>query len=253
LIDERGAFVPGSPGLSKRLEGCYHRRMLNEFASSLYVAEGPVVPFFGFPYPTRMAVVKLTDGKLWVWSPIALTEKLAGEVEALGVVRYVVAPNKLHHLFLSEWMDRWPEAAFYASPGLASRRADLHFQGELGDYPPPAWAAEIDQVLFHGSFFMTEAVFFHKLSKTAIFCDLIQRHTVSSATGWKGLLMKLDGLVGKQGGTPREWRASFYRRNLARKAREQVMAWGAERLLIAHGECAFTDATAIIGSALRWI
>ena len=50
--------------------------MITEFGPSLYVAEGPTVFFYGFPYPTRMAVVRLSDGGAWVWSPVALTGEL---------------------------------------------------------------------------------------------------------------------------------------------------------------------------------
>lgn len=227
--------------------------MLEAFAPNLYVAEGPTVPFFGFPYPTRMALARLADGNLWVWSPIALSGELASAVAALGTVRYIVSPNKIHHLFLSEWAKRWPEARLYAPPGLARKRSDLHFAAELGDQPDPAWAAEIDQVIFRGSVAMQEVAFFHRPSRTAIIGDLIQRHRESSLSGWKGMVMRLDGLVGQHGSTPREWRASFLRRAATRAARDQVLGWKAERLLIAHGECAQTGATPIIARALRWI
>ena len=35
------------------------KRMLEPFGPSLYLADGPTVPFFGFPYPTRMALARL--------------------------------------------------------------------------------------------------------------------------------------------------------------------------------------------------
>ena len=192
--------------------------MLNEFGPSLYVADGPTVSFYGFPYPTRMAVVRLSDGSAWVWSPVALSDALQRAVEAVGPVRYIVSPNKIHHLFLAEWAERWPEARVYAPPGLMQRRPDLRFDSELGDEPDPSWASDIDQVIFHGSVAMEEVVFFHRESHTAIFCDLIQRHPEATMTGWKGLLMRVDGLVGNNGSTPREWRASFVRRGAARAA-----------------------------------
>jgi hypothetical protein len=65
--------------------------------------------------------------------------------------------------------------------------------------------------------------------------------------------MRLDGLVGPNGSTPREWRASFLRRGPARAARERVLGWKPERLLIAHGECARSGAAEIVARALRWI
>jgi hypothetical protein len=227
--------------------------MLNEFGPSLYVADGPTVSFYGFPYPTRMAVVRLSDGSVWVWSPIALSDALLKSVDAIGSVRHIVSPNKIHHLFLAEWADHWPEARVYAPPGLVQRRPDLHFDEELSDEPAPAWASDMDQVIFRGSFAMEEVVFFHRASRTAIICDLIQRHPEATMTGWKGMLMRLDSLVGEHGSTPREWRASFLRRGKARAAREKVLSWKPDRLLIAHGECAQTGATSIINHALSWI
>jgi hypothetical protein len=227
--------------------------MLQEFGPDLYVADGPTVSFFGFPYPTRMAVARLSDGSVWVWSPVALSDELAESVTAIGPVRYIVSPNKIHHLFLAEWTTRWPDAGLYAPPGLAKKRSDLHFDSELGDEPDPAWAADIDQVIFRGSLALEEVTFFHRASRTAIFCDLIQRFPDATATGWRGWIMRMDGLVGEHGSAPRELRASFLRRGRARAARDKVLGWNAERLLIAHGDCVKNGAAAVIERALSWI
>jgi hypothetical protein len=227
--------------------------MLEEFGPSLYVAEGPTVSFYGFPYPTRMAVAKLADGSVWVWSPVALTPELAGAVEELGPVRHIVSPNKIHHLFLKEWAERWPEARMFAPPGLARRKPELHFAAELSDEPDAAWAVDIDQVVFRGSFALEEVVFFHRASRTALVCDLVQRHDPAQMKGLKGLLMRLDGLVGEHGSTPREWRASFLRRGPTRAARTHVLGWQPERLLIAHGACVRQGAGPILAGALAWI
>lgn len=227
--------------------------MLQEFAASLFIADGPTVSFYGFPYPTRMAVIRLSDGSAWVWSPVALSEELADAVESVGPVRFIVSPNKIHHLFLAEWAVRWPDARLYAPPGLAKKKPELEFDEELGDEADPAWATDIDQVIFHGSVALEEVVFFHRTSRCAIVCDLIQRHPERQMTGWKGWLMRLDSLVGEHGSTPREWRASFVRRGSARAAREKVLAWNPERLLIAHGECAQSGAREIISRSLGWI
>jgi len=227
--------------------------MLIPFGQDLYFADGPRVSFFGFPYPTRMAVARLSTGKAWVWSPIALTSELAEAVENIGPVGYIVSPNRLHHLFLGEWKERWPNAQLYAPPGLARRKKRLHFDGELGDHPDSSWVTDIAQVVFRGSFAIEEVVFFHRGSRTAIFGDLIQRFPEAEATGWKGLMMRLGGIVGQHGSTPRDWRLSFLSRTAAREARRTVLAWKPERLLIAHGECATGEASEIIAGALRWI
>lgn len=138
-------------------------------------------------------------------------------------------------------------------PGLAWKRPDLLFDATLGDTAERGWAADIDQVIFHGSFAMEEVVFFHRPSSTAIVCDLIQRFPPQYLTGLKGLLMKLDGLGGERGSTPRDWRTSFLRRTPARVARRTLLGWKPRQLLIAHGICARSNASEIIGEALHWI
>ncbi|MBU6484447.1 MAG: hypothetical protein KGR23_06585, partial [Betaproteobacteria bacterium] len=134
-----------------------------------------------------------------------------------------------------------------------AKRPDLHFHAELGGAPHAAWASDIDQDVFRGSFALEEVVFFHVASRTAIVGDLIQRFEPSTLSGWKGMLMKLDGLVGERGSTPRDWRASFLRRRLARTARDKVLGWQPDKLLIAHGACVTHQANPVIDRALRWI
>ena len=227
--------------------------ILREFGPGIWIGEGPVVPFYGFPYPTRIAAIKLSTGGLFVWSPIALSPALRHEIDALGPVRCLVSPNLLHHLSLGEWKTAYPDARLFASPGLRRRRKDLAFDADLGDAPDPLWAADIDQVLLRGSFAMTEAVFFHHASGAVIFADLIENLPRDWFKGWRGLLARLDGIVAPHPGAPREWRASFVDRGAARAALERIFAWPIERALIAHGEPASADGAAFVRAAFGWL
>ena len=228
--------------------------MLREYGDALWLADGPVVRFLGqFDYPTRMAVARLQSGELWIWSPIALTPELAEALEALGPVRHLVEPNTLHHLYLGDWAQRFPEARLYAPPGLAAKRRDLVFDAELGDAPDPAWGKEIAHVIFRGSFFMEEVAFFHRASATALVADLIQRFDPASLSGWRGVLMRLDGLVGPDGSTPRELRASFWKRRAARAALRSALDWDPQRLVIAHGVLPQENGRDALARGLRWL
>jgi len=107
---------------------------------------------------------------------------------------------------------------------------------------------------------MEEAVFYHKKSKTVIIGDLIQRHPEEHMKGWKGLLMRMDGLVGKQGSTPKEWRWTFLPggKKKARAALDKIIEeWKPEKMIIAHGHCILNsdEGTAVdmIAQALSWI
>jgi hypothetical protein len=231
---------------------------MNEFGTSIWTVEGPEVNFFGFPYPTRMVVIRLDNGKSWIWSPINLSEDLVKEIESkAGPVKHIVSPNMIHHIFLKSWADRFPDAKVYAPPGLQERKQasteGIRFDGKLGKDEMP-FENEIDIVLVRGSYFMEEVEFFHKASNTAIICDLIQRHE-KNLTGWKGFLMKVDGLAGEDGSTPREWRFSFwpFGKESLRQARDAMLNWKAEKLIIAHGTNAKSDATAVIEKALYWV
>jgi hypothetical protein len=226
--------------------------VLQSIDEDIWMADGPEVPFFGIPYPTRMVIVRLPAG-LWVWSPIALTEPLHEAVTSLGPVRWIVSPNKIHHLFIGEWLEAFDTARAYAPPGLAARRPDLAFAGELSDEATWPWSPQIDQVTIGGSALMNEVVFFHRPSSTCIVGDLIQRHEANHFRGFTRVAMHLDGLTGAEGSTPREWRATFVHRQVARQALETVLAWAPERLVIAHGECALEDGVAVLHDNLSWI
>ena len=50
----------------------------------------------------RAAVVKLSDGTLWVHSPLKLDDALKQALAQLGDVRHIVSPNFEHTSFASE-------------------------------------------------------------------------------------------------------------------------------------------------------
>lgn len=226
---------------------------LLQLGPEIWMADGPVASFHGFPYPTRMAVIRLSDGGLFIWSPVALSDSLRGSIDSLGPVRHLISPNALHHLFLAKWQSAYPAARLYASPRLLRKRQDLAFAGVLGDAPEPAWAADIDQVVFHGSFALTETVFFHRRSNTVLLCDLIQNFPRDWFKGWRGVAARLGGIVAPNPGTPSDWRASFLNRRAARAALGQILAWPIERVLIAHGDLPAADGAAFVRRAFAWL
>lgn len=226
---------------------------IRAFGNALFVADGPNVSFFGFPYPTRMAIAQLPSGALWVWSPVALSPELRDEVRTLGEPRYAVEPNKLHHLALAQWVEAFPALCLYAPPGLREKRKDLHFAAVLDDEAPAAWEDQIDVMTVEGSLAVTELFFFHRPSRTCLVGDLIQKHNPGAMSLWQRLLMKADGLLGPNGSTPREWRLTFTDRKRARAALERVLAWNPERLLIAHGTCAESNGAEVLARSLAWL
>lgn len=148
--------------------------MIERVDEGIWLAAGRTVSFYGFPYPTRSVIVRLSNRDLWIWSPIELTSDLRQSVDAVGPVRHLVSPNKLHHLYLQDWKAAYPEARLWGPRSTVRKRSDLDFHGVLEDSPPDEWLPDIDQAWFRGSFAMDEIVFCHRPSATAIVADLIQ-------------------------------------------------------------------------------
>lgn len=226
---------------------------MRAFGRNIWIADGPEVAVAGFGYPTRMAIIRLADGALFVWSPIALTDDLRIVVDALGTVAHIVAPNSLHHLFLAEWQRAYPGARLYAAPGLRKKRRDLAFDAELGDAPATDWAGEIDQVAMRGNLITTEIVFFHRASGTVLFTDLLQQIAAARLTGWRTVVAKLDLMTGPEPSVPRKFRLAFVGRSKARAALERILGWPVEKVLMAHGTPVERDAPAFLRRAFGWL
>lgn len=228
--------------------------MLEEFGPEIWLASGPMLTAAaGFHYPTRMAVIRLANGDLVLWSPTALSDGLRAAVEALGTVRYLVPPNSLHHTFLGDWQQAFPEAMVLAPPGLREKRRDIRFDGDFGDAPIAAWAGEIETVILRGNRITTEVVFFHRRSGTAIFTDLIQSFPAGWFTGWRALVARLDLMVAKEPSVPRKFRVAFTDRRAAREALKHILAWPTKKVLIAHGPPIIEDGQAFLRRAFRWL
>lgn len=228
--------------------------MLTPFGPGIWLADGAApVAVAGFRYPTRMAVIRLNGGGLFLWSPVALTDALAAAVTALGDVAHIVAPNTLHDLHIAAWKQAFPAARLHALPALMKKHKDIAFDAALSDAPAPEWAGEIEQVVVAGNLIATETVFFHKDSGTVLFTDLIQQFPEGWFTGWRALIARLDLMVTPQPAVPRKFRLAFTNRAAARAAIRRILAWPCEKLVMAHGAPVARDGRAAIARAFRWL
>ena len=80
---------------------------LKEVDQNIWIVDGDLIQMdmkiFKLPFQTRMTVIKLNDGKLWIHSPIAPNEELFTELDALGKVAYLISPNKIHYAYIADW------------------------------------------------------------------------------------------------------------------------------------------------------
>ncbi len=230
---------------------------LQQLDDALWLAEGEIVSFYGFAYPTRCVIARIGADRLWVWSPIKLDNELRAEVDRIGRVAHLVSPNKLHHLYLDAWKSAYPDARLWGPQSTIARNKGLAFAAPLQDTPPAEWGVDFDQAWFRGSFAMDEIAFFHRPSRAAMFADLIQAFDEpflrQNWSWWRRPLARLDGIAAANPGAPREWRLSFVDRAPARAARAKALSWNSDRVIIAHGEWRSSQGHAFLKGALAWL
>ncbi len=223
---------------------------MQQLHSDLWIADSPL-RFVGLEIGARMTVVRLPGPKLLLHSPVAATAELVREVEALGPVSYIVAPNRFHHLFAGEWSQACPEASVYVAPGLAEKRPDLEISGVLTDEPEPGWAGTIDQVLVSGFPLANEVVFYHRPSTTLIATDLAFNIGSSSAPLTR-LVFRLSRAYGRLSPTLLE-RLFVRDRSAFRRSLERILEWPFERVVVAHGEVSEVGGREELERGYAWI
>lgn len=237
---------------------------LKPVGEHIWVVDGPIVrmafPGGSMPFPTRMVVVRLANGDLFLWSPMDPDEGLRSEIDALGPVRHLVSPNKLHYAHIATWKRAYPEATAWASPGVreraASQRLDVSFDADLGDLPEEAWREDLDQLIFRGSRFMQEVVFFHRKTHTLVLADLIENFEPEKMRGAYRWLVRFAGAADPDGKTPIDLRLELALsggKDAARASLDRMLAWKPEKVVMAHGRWYDRNGTEELRRAFRWL
>jgi hypothetical protein len=222
--------------------------MLERFADDIWI-DTREAKFWGVETGTRMTVVRLTGGGLFVHSPVKLDAETRRQVDALGTVRAVVAPSIFHHLAVGDWIAAYPDAVFAACPGLEWKRPDLAFTCVLGDQPDDVWAADLAQVYFSARR-ENEVVFFHTRTRTMICADALLNLSTHGkrSTRWVARFM---GNVAPGIG----WLEPVMVRNrdLARRQVDRILAWDIDKIVVAHGAPIDGHGRDVVRRAYAWL
>jgi len=223
---------------------------LTPLAPDLWVATRPL-PIVVGDVGARMTVIRLRDGALLLHSPVALDTETRLALDALGRVRWVVGPSRVHHLFLPDYADAYPEAALCGAPGLAEKRKDLRFTHVLDGALPAEWRGEVEYLLFEGAPRLNEVVFFHPASRTLVLTDLafnVRRGAANRARIFHALV----GAVGRFG-PHRIVRFAIRDRQAARRSADRILAWDFDRVVVSHGEVLETGGKDAVASAFAFL
>jgi hypothetical protein len=78
----------------------------------------------GAPLKRVMTVARLPDGRLVVFSAIALDAAEMKELEAWGTPAFLVVPNAAHRMDAKIWKDRYPSLCVVCPPGARDKVAE---------------------------------------------------------------------------------------------------------------------------------
>lgn len=199
----------------------------------------------------RMTIIKMNSGDVFLHSPIPLTPQIRQELDDFGRVRFVVAPNDFHHLFVKDYMAVYLDAEFLGSPGLRTKRPDLKFSRYFSDEFVPPWKPEIDFVVFRGSKNFHEVVFFHPHTQTLILTDLVMNMRGSYPFS-EALVLSAIG-VHHRLGPSRILKMVTKNRVLAADAARRILQWPFDKVIMSHGEIITNDARNQMRQAFAWL
>ncbi len=213
--------------------------MLKEIDEDIWVADAPF-KYFGLSVGTRMTVVRLANQELAVISPIQIDNATSLELDKLGTVSHIIAPNLYHYQFAADFKVLYPKALFWATSGLEVKKPELPIDRTINSNAD-SFPSELQYVLFDG--FKTlgltgfdslnELVFFHPQSRTLILTD--------TAFHFDDSFPLITQFAARVIGTYNNFSPSLLERvastekGKVKLAVQKILDWDFERVIMAHG------------------
>lgn len=251
----------------------------------------PFLRFARVPIGGRATIARLpSSSALAVFSPIALTPAVHAALRALcddpaapPPVRYIIAPDIEHHLFLAAWKDAFPNAKVLGPAGLPEKRAAsgaAHVPFAAVYTPQNKLALKIDDA-FDSAFAVEyvhahanrELVFLHRADRTLIQADLIfnlppteqysrvpPAEYAAATSGINGLLFRFfsafnhTGADGQSMFLPRIWQYYIVAkdRDAYRDSIRRIAQWDFDSIIPCHGDVIKTNGKERFNEVMKW-
>ena len=231
--------------------------MLRQLDHHLWVAEQPL-KFLGLEVGTRMTVVKLSDSSLVLISPINIDSQLKQQLDSLGIVKYLIAPNLFHYLYISACQQIYPHAVSISAPGLGNKRPELKID-QVFTQDRIEFNSELEHTLFSGFqvfippkiSVVNEIVFYHLASKTLIITD--------SAFNFDNTFPTITKMAARLFGSYQVLKPSWLEKIAVKdhkqlaKSINKILEWDFQRIIMAHGSIIENNAKLQLAEGYRWL
>lgn len=225
--------------------------MLQELDQNLWVVPAPL-RVFGLEVGTRMTVVRLHDGGLWLHSPVSLSNELRVALSDLGEVKAVVAPNCYHHLFVKQYVEVYPHVLLFGAPGLEKKRSDLTFHKIIDNHGEDIWASDLEHLVTRGAPSMNEVVFFHPLSQTLLLTDICVNFPATNSfllRLYRRYVQDYDAKFAMA----RLIKFMVRDRKAFRASCELILQWDFNRVTVTHGQVLEAGGREAFRKAVGWV
>ena len=207
--------------------------MLTELSKGIWMQVEPL-SMMGSQFGNRTTVILLENKKLVLHSPGKLTPELKQNLDCIGEVAYIVAPNYFHSLFLEDYVSEYSNIQIFMAPNLDKKRNDIPCKGILGNQENTEWKSVLKQRLIEGMPSFNEVVFFHEPSRSLILTDL-----AVNMLHPKGIMTNIHFFVS---GANRRFAFSHVVRMMIKDqdafsdSIKYILNWDFDRILMSHGE-----------------
>ncbi|KDQ21466.1 hypothetical protein BOTBODRAFT_25908 [Botryobasidium botryosum FD-172 SS1] len=229
--------------------------VIREVTPAIITFSKPFARYYLIPVGGRSTAVRLGNGDVWILASTPLTPETKEALNKLGPVKYIVAGDLVHHLFLAEYKAEYPEAKVIGMKALEAKKKDaVKFDGLYGkDVPDTTYGfePEITAVYFSG-FANKDIAFFHRPSKTLIVADLIfnlpATEQYSRTNAWVyGSFLQPHGKAHKY----LVWNLGADKDAMKRDA-QAVAEFDFERIIMCHGDVIESGGNAAWREAYKW-
>lgn len=181
----------------------------------------------------RTTIVRLSGGGLLVHSPGPLQASDIADIQALGPVVGIFAPNAVHHLFLRDALAALG-GELWVTPGLPKRVPAFAEFPVVQHVIPRAWGSGVAIEKVDGANRLQETVLYHAKSKTLILTDLVFNEP-KRGDRWTRTFLWANDALGKFK-SPRSVRATFRNKRLLKASFDRILAWDFDRITLCHGD-----------------
>lgn len=230
---------------------------LRSISENLFVLES-ANRYLGLEIGLRMTIIRSEKG-LIIISPIRSSATIESQIQLLGRVVAIIAPNVMHHGHIKQWSEIYPEALVLVPSSLNSLYADLSMVQDLSastiaEHIPDLESTELKGLCTmtpKGIVYLQEFVFFHSESRSLILTDsAFSFHRGSRLkTRMFGTFLGMHGRLSSS----RLERIASWNKDPLRASVLSVCRWHFDRIIVAHGRVLEDAGHKEFLKAFKWV